>query len=73
MIINLDKAGLVSLVSGMEPTYEQMGRLIKRKLGDYEGGFADNWRWDRFNLENLSEQDLYNLYLQLKFKSIINL
>ena len=73
MNINLDKEGLVALVSGMNPTYDQIDRLQKRKLGDYTGGFADKWTWDRFSLKELSEQDLYNLYLQLKFKSIINI
>lgn len=73
MNVNLDKAGLVALVYGMIPTREQMDRLQKRKLGEFIGGFANIWNWDRFSLESLSEQELYNLYLQLKFKNVVNI
>lgn len=66
MIVEVDKKDLVHMVLGCEPDYEVINELINRKLGSYCGGFNDRWDWNKYALEELSEQELFDLYEKVK-------
>lgn len=62
MKLELDKEDLISLVMGKVPNYAAMV-----KCGDLGWG-SDNrgWQWYESKLKELSEEELYDLYLLCK-------
>lgn len=67
--LDLDKADLVNLICGRGfPTYEVMFEYVHRKLADYVGGFADRGEWDRNALMKCSEEELLEIYKDVKLK-----
>lgn len=66
MTIELNKDDLVTLVNGSEPPYGQMNKYVKMGVGSYIGGFVDRWSWDEFALEELTEEQLYNIFLDCR-------
>jgi len=66
MTVELTHQDLINLVKGRSPGYEKMDEIIKRGLGTYIGGFADEWRWDNFALNKLTDEELYELYKSLR-------
>lgn len=70
MLVELDRWELVRLVTGLSPDYSDMNELMKRGFGQYIGGFNDRWDWNHNAIYNskLFDEDIYDLYLQLKNK-----
>jgi hypothetical protein len=66
MTIELNKNDLISLVKGVSPSYAAMQHHTISPLGSYTGGFHDKWYWHTYKLEELTEEQLYNLYKFLK-------
>ena len=64
MKVELDKTGMVHLVSGTYPSHDMQKSLIKRKLGYKE---KDMWHWDKVELKKLDNQRLYSLYKELRY------
>ena len=64
--IELVKRDLISLVKGTDPSYDAMSIPLVKKHGKYHGGFNDEWQWDTYELEKLTEQQLYELYSLIK-------
>jgi len=72
MNIDLNKDGLVKLVLASTPrTDECVEALIDKGYGtftgtfnDITGLFEDSWGWYISELELLSENELYNIYLR---------
>lgn len=62
MIVDLSKKDLIHLFCGIWPSYKDMGRIASQGLGHYSGGFNDEWSWHVRDLNNLTEEELYNLY-----------
>lgn len=62
MLVELDKTDLVRLVKGYEPDYSQ----TDERYGTYCGGFNDYWTWDIGKLHDISEEDLWDFYQNLK-------
>jgi len=62
MLVELTKDDLVRLIIYVYPSKNMMGEYSKLKYGEWVGGYVNDWRWDRFNLEKLTEQELYNIY-----------
>jgi hypothetical protein len=60
MTVELDKKALISLVVGQPPHYSIFEYDIIKKCGSY----SDNrgWTWMTIHLEELSEEDLFDLY-----------
>lgn len=69
MKVELDKSDLISLLTGISPSYEMMNNPIVKLGGSYTGGFVDAWRWDsKYKLENVRDEDLWATYLVMKGK-----
>ena len=64
--MELDKKDLVNLVSGSFVPYELMDTMTEKSLGSYQGGFYDRWVWSSVGLNNLTENELYDVYMILK-------
>lgn len=62
MDIDLSKTDLICLVMGTSLGYEAMSNTIVKENGVYCGGFKDEWQWDKYKLEKLTEEELWQLY-----------
>jgi hypothetical protein len=62
MLVFLGKNDLVCLVMGTSPSYEVMSDTMVKENGTYCGGFKDEWQWDKYKLEKLTEEELWQLY-----------
>lgn len=72
MTCELSKMDLWRLLRGTEPpTYDWMEKLEKLGLGRYVGGFSDHWEYNStFCIpENLSQEELWELYKQMREES----
>jgi hypothetical protein len=66
MIIDLDRDSLESLVKGSQPSYENFEHpLVKRAGHSYNDQYGKT-SWN--NLKNLTDTELYQLYLICKIK-----
>lgn len=65
MQVELDKVDLVNLVSSIGPYYSLFHNPLVSKFGEWQGG-QDRWAWNKYMLKELSEEDLYYLYLLCK-------
>lgn len=61
-ICSLDREEFIRLVRSSGPPYELISEFEKKGYGKYEGGFAEQWRWNDSNLKALSDKDLIELY-----------
>lgn len=62
MKVELEKDDLVSLVIGTVPCYNVFDHHLVQKTGRYIGGHVDSWKWDRSEVEKLTQEDLWDLY-----------
>ena len=62
MNIDLSKKDLINLIMGTSPYYSVFKNELVKKCGYWTGGFVDQWKWNKNNLEELCESDLYELY-----------
>lgn len=63
MQVELTKRDLIRLVTSVEPNlYEDMYFKYK-DLGEQRGGFFEEWIWNKDALEQLEEQQLYDIYV----------
>jgi hypothetical protein len=65
MKIELDKSALITLVNGIEPYYSLFDNQIVSSCGSFSGS-QGTWSWNKSNLKELSEEELYTLYLLCK-------
>lgn len=69
MEINLSKKDVVRLLRGVEISdYKTLFELRGMGLGEYIGGFVDNFEWNSTNSESwnkYSEEELYEIYIKL--------
>ncbi len=66
MICDLKKDDLVNLVKGTSPHYELMDNPLVKRCGSYIGGFHDRWDWNNHFDEDITEQQLWDLYILCK-------
>lgn len=65
MLVDLDKKGLISLVCGCEPSYEQMEHRMCKDNGTFSGSYGRwDWNWDAF--QNNTEDEIYAFYIYLR-------
>lgn len=62
MKVELDKKDLKSLVTGIEPYYSLFEHPLVKRCGSYCGGFVEKWSWKDYELDKLTEDELYCLY-----------
>jgi hypothetical protein len=61
MLIDLDRKGLVSLIKGTDVNYNKYDNPLVKKGGHSYSDQYGRTSWS--NLENLTEAELYTLYL----------
>lgn len=66
MTVELNKEDLITLVKGLDAPNELMKKYKKLGIGSYTGGFVDEWRWDKYGLKELSEEELYNIFQECR-------
>lgn len=66
MKFELDIKDLKSLVVGSMPYYSVYENPLVKKCGVHIGGFVDTWKWTNYELDLLSEEELYTLYITCK-------
>lgn len=64
--VKLDKHDLISLLIGKPPYYNEFENPQIKQCGSYTGGMTERWDWKTTELEKLSEEKLYELYLICK-------
>lgn len=72
MLLDVDKEELVSLIVGINPSWDQMKNPTVGKVGKWWGGFLDRWKWDKDSLMACSEEELLKLYQYLKLPTPSN-
>lgn len=63
MTAELSRRDLIRLVYGIYPPYEVFEHPLVKRTGQYIGGFVDKWLWDTQAIADLTENDLWNLYV----------
>jgi len=62
MTIDLDKDDLISLVLGTTPYYDVFEHPLVKRGGEYIDGFIEEWYWHGTHLEEMSCDELAELY-----------
>ena len=62
MTIDATKQDLTSMVLGMPPNYSVMEHELVKPHGRWIGGHVDEWSWDGNSLDELTEEQLWDLY-----------
>ena len=63
MKVDLTKKDLISLIKGTNPHYNVMDNNLVKLCGRYIGGFRDEWKWNCSFNDDLTEDQLWNLYV----------
>lgn len=62
MTINVGREDIVRMVLGTAPHYTVFDNDLVKRCGSYIGGFHDGWAWDLNSLDDLTNQELIDLY-----------
>jgi len=62
MKLDLNKKDLISLAKGTSPNYAAMKIPKIKENGVFEGSYG-RWTWNYDAFENLTEEEIYNIYL----------
>ena len=65
MLIELSKKDIINLVCGCSPNYSVFDNELVKEYGEYNGSYG-TWSWKKYRLEELSENELFELYLICK-------
>jgi len=60
----LDREDLINLVNGTSPSYGAMGNKLIDRCGKYWD--VGGWKWNEYELKELTDSELYNIYLTCK-------
>jgi len=63
MKVELTRKDLISLVRGKSPYYSVMNDPTVQRCGTYTGGFSDTWTWNSTFDDDLTEKQLWDLYV----------
>ena len=66
MNIDLTKEDLAALVKGIVPYYSLFEDPLVKKSGHFNGGFSSEWSWNYGFEKNLTEQELWDLYIMCR-------
>jgi len=62
MLVDLDRESLIHLAKGVEPYYSVMDHPLVKANGSYTGGHLDRWDWSWRAFENLSDEEILEVY-----------
>lgn len=65
MFCELNKENLISLIISIDPTYDLILKYRFLNLGEYVGGLGDHWEWDKSALNEISEENLWEIYKEV--------
>ena len=60
---------LIDAIVGIDMLYSKgtiARQVLRKKLATESGGFSQEWKWDRKELGNLSDEELWHLYYACK-------
>jgi hypothetical protein len=62
MKIELTKEVAIALLKSVKPYYSVMNQIPK-ELGNYVGGFVDDWKWNNISIDiKYTAEELYAYY-----------
>lgn len=62
MFCELNKESLISLVTSINPIYDLIPKYQFLNLGKYTSGLGDHWEWNKSILNEISEENLWEIY-----------
>ena len=62
MKIEVKAQDLVNMVKGTSPNYHLFDEELVKRCGTFNGSYG-TWSWNSYELEKLTEEQLYGLYL----------
>lgn len=65
MLCELNKESLISLITSIIPTYALIPKYQFLNLGKYISGLGDHWEWDKSALNEISEENLWEIYKEV--------
>ena len=72
LTINLDKFDLVDFVKSKQPSsYQNLEIAMQKNFGELKGFPNEKWYWNEPKLNDMTEHELYKLYLNLKLKGSV--
>lgn len=68
MLVELNRSQIITLLTSIDPSWGQMDELTRRGMGRFVGGMFEHWEWDYRAIykSNLFDEDLYELYQELR-------
>jgi len=67
LTVNLDKDDLIHLLSSRSPSsYQDCEVAYKKGYGQLDGFPNEKWRWNQVRLNSMTEEMLYEAYINLK-------
>jgi len=70
--LTVDREDIERMVLGISPAYIAFDHELVKKCGYFCGGFVEEWRWSRSEIEKLTPDELVKLYLVCKMSWKIN-
>jgi hypothetical protein len=70
--LTVDREDIERMVLGISPAYIAFDHELVKKCGSFCGGFVEEWRWSRSEIEKLTPDELVKLYLVCKMSWKIN-
>ena len=71
MKVELSKKQLINMVLGTVPGYNVFEHPLVKQCGYYCGGFVEKWNWHSNKLNELTEEQLFELYNICNDNSIV--
>jgi hypothetical protein len=73
LTLDLDKFDLIDLVKSKPPSsYQSAEDAMRKGWGELKGFPNEKWYWNGPKLNDMTEQELYKLYLNLKLKGSVD-
>ena len=69
MTLEIHKEDLIKIIKSSDISYTDMKDDIISKIGQYVGGFIDDWKWNN-DFSNISDEELVKVYLKLTNREV---
>ena len=69
MTLEIHKEDLIKIIKSSDISYTDMKDDIISKMGQYVGGFIDDWKWNN-DFSNISDEELVKVYLKLTNRDV---
>ena len=69
MTLEMYKEDLIKIIKSSDISYTDIKDDIISKMGQYVGGFIDDWKWNN-DFSNISDEELVKVYLKLMKREV---